>query len=203
MKILVIGASGLIGHAVADNLAKDHQVIRASRNSGDIHVDITSMASVKAMFEQTGELDAVIIAAGRQSYGHITQLSSEEFALGLNEKVMGQINVVLAGQSALRDGGSFTLTSGIITDPPFPGGICAHTDNAALESFVRVAATELPHGLRINAVSPAVVIASEDHPYPAESLPAGLRQITAADVALRYRRSIEEGQSGSVYNAWG
>ena len=40
MKILMIGVSGLIDHAAADNLKRDLQAIRASRHSGDIHVDI-------------------------------------------------------------------------------------------------------------------------------------------------------------------
>lgn len=202
MKILIIGANGLIGRAVAENLQSDHTVIRAGRTTGDILVDVLDMSSVKAMFASVGQIDAVVTTTGRQAYGPIASLTSEDFKLGLNDKVIGQINIVLAGQSVLSDGGSFTLSSGIMQTSPFQGGICAYTNNAAIESFVRVAATELQRNLRINVVSPTIVIPSKDQPLPAEMVPPGLHQIPAADVALSYRKSIEGKENGVVYKVW-
>ncbi|MEU2199112.1 short chain dehydrogenase [Isoptericola sp. NPDC019482] len=202
-KVLVVGASGLVGRAVAANLEADHTVVRASRSSGDVRVDVLDPSSVQAMFETVGEVDAIVTVTGRQAYGPLSAITSEEIALGLTDKVMGQINVVLAGQSALRESGTITMTSGVMSDPPFPGGIGAHTDNAAIESFARVAATELTGNRRINVVSPAVVIPSWDEPLPAHLIPAGLFQVTAPDLALSYRSSIEDGHTGEVYKVWG
>jgi hypothetical protein len=47
---------------------------------------------------------------------------------------MGQVNVVLAGQESLNDGGSFTLTSGILSEDPIRYGAAASLVNGALTS---------------------------------------------------------------------
>jgi hypothetical protein len=87
----------------------------------------------------------------------VGELTPEKFDVGLRDKLMGQVNVVLAAQDALVDGGSFTLTSGILSEDPIRLGVCASLVNGALESFVRAAAIELPRGLRINIVSPTLL----------------------------------------------
>ncbi len=53
MKIVVIGASGTVGRAVAEELSRQHQVIRVGRTQGDLQVDITSQPSVEALFEKS------------------------------------------------------------------------------------------------------------------------------------------------------
>lgn len=50
MRVVVIGGTGLIGGAVADALAARHEVVRVGHRGGDLTVDITSAASVDAMF---------------------------------------------------------------------------------------------------------------------------------------------------------
>jgi NAD(P)-dependent dehydrogenase (short-subunit alcohol dehydrogenase family) len=199
MRILVIGANGTIGRAVAAELGKSHEVLGAGRGSGDLQVDLTNFASVEAMFAQAGALDAVVTTTGKVHFGPLAQMTPEQFKLGLHDKLMGQINVVLAGQAHLRDRGSFTLTSGIIADEPIRDGSSATAVNAAIEGFVRAAATELPRGLRINAVSPTVLTESMDSygPY----FP-GFEPVPGARVALSYRRSIEGVQTGRVYRIW-
>jgi hypothetical protein len=67
--------------------------------------------------------------------------------------------------------------------------------NAALEGFVRAAATELP-GRRINVVSPTVLTESWD--VFASYFP-GFESVPAARVALAYQRSVEGVQTGRVY----
>ncbi len=105
----------------------------------------------------------------------------------------------MISQSFLNDGGSITLTSGIIADEPIRQGANATTVNAAVEGFVRGAAIELPRGVRINVVSPTVV---------EESLKAygpffpGFEAAPAARVAKAYRRSVEGSQTGRVYKVW-
>lgn len=199
MRILIIGGHGTIGRAVAAELGKTHEVVRVGRSSGDLRVDLTNFASVQAMFARAGALDAVVTTTGKVHFGPLTQMTPEQFKLGLQDKLMGQINVVLAGQQYLRDAGSFTLTSGIIADEPIRNGSNATAVNAAIEGFVRAAATELPRGQRINAVSPTVLSESMDSygPY----FP-GFEPVSGARVALGYRRSIEGVQTGRVYRIW-
>jgi len=109
---------------------------------------------------------------------------------------MGQVNAVIAGIPRLRDGGSFTLTSGITADEPIRLGTNATTVNAAIEGFVRSAATELPRGLRINAVSPTMLEEARESfgPYF-----RGFEAAPGARVALAYSRSVEGAETGRVY----
>ena len=63
-KIIVVGASGTIGRAVADLLGQTHQVIRVGNRQGDDTVDLSSKASIEKVFERIGTIDAAICAAG-------------------------------------------------------------------------------------------------------------------------------------------
>jgi uncharacterized protein YbjT (DUF2867 family) len=90
VKVLVIGASGLIGNGVANELAKNHQVIRASRN-GDVKVDINNPDSITAMLETLGKLDAIAFAAGKVAFKPLNELTREDFVAGLTDKAIGQI----------------------------------------------------------------------------------------------------------------
>ncbi|RDJ00520.1 short chain dehydrogenase [Dyella solisilvae] len=199
MRLLLVGASGTVGQAVANELAPYHELIRAGRHSGDLRVDLTDMASVERMYEAAGPLDGVITTAGNVHFGELAQTTPAQFNLGLQDKLMGQVNVVLAGIRHLRDGGSFTLTSGITGAEPIRLGANATTVNAAIEGFVRAAATELPRGLRINVVSATLLTESQDAygPY----FP-GFEAVPGARVALAYRRSVEGVGSGRVYTVW-
>ena len=64
MKILLVGASGTLGQAVASTLGAHHEVIRAGRHGGDAQVDLTDDASVQALFAKVGKVDAVIATTG-------------------------------------------------------------------------------------------------------------------------------------------
>lgn len=76
---------------------------------------------------------------------------------------MGQVNVALVAQEYLNDGGSITLTSGIVAEQPIRFGAAASMTNAAVEGFVRGAAIELARGVRINAVSPTRYAQLREH----------------------------------------
>ncbi len=192
MKILVVGASGIIGSAIASALAERHEVVRASRN-GDVRVDIEDPASIAAMYASIGQVDAVVSAAGRGTFGALAELSDEDFALGLTSKLMGQVNLVRLGIEHVRDGGSFTLTSGILATHPAPGSAALTPTNAAVEGFARAAALELPRGLRVNVVSPGWV--AETLEAMGRDPSAGTR---ASEVAKAYLRAIEGTQNGAI-----
>ena len=55
MKILVIGASGTIGKAVASELALRHEVVTAGRTSGDHRVDIANPQSLRDLYAKQGQ----------------------------------------------------------------------------------------------------------------------------------------------------
>ena len=194
MKILVIGASGLIGKGVADELAKKHEVIRASRN-GDVQVDVNNPDSIAEMYKRVGKLDAVAFAAGKVPFKPLTELTREDFVAGLTDKAIGQIDLVLKGTDYLSDGGSFTLMSGVLAREAILTGAVASAANGAIESFVMAASVELPRGIRINSISPNVLVESPGyHDY----FP-GFEQVKLADVVRLYVKSIESPQTGQIY----
>ncbi|MDB4995123.1 MAG: short chain dehydrogenase [Myxococcaceae bacterium] len=156
MKIIVIGATGVIGSAVADALSGKHEVLRASRK-GTPAVDIEDIASVRALFAAVKGVDAVVSCAGDGKFAPLAKLTDEDFAFSVRSKLMGQVNVARLAAESLTDGGSITLTSGVLSQKPVPGSAALSLVNAGLEGFARAVALELPRKLRINVVSPGWV----------------------------------------------
>ncbi|MGF6553468.1 short chain dehydrogenase [Paraburkholderia youngii] len=195
-RIVVIGATGTLGQAVSAELKARHEVIEVGATRGQYHVDSTDPASVERLFRDIGKVDGVVTATGNVHFGPLTQMSIEQFWVGLRDKLMGQINVVFAALPYVTDGGSFTLTSGILGDEPIAQGASATTVNLALEGFVRGAAIELPRGLRINVVSPTVLTESMEAYAP---FFRGFEPVSAQRAALAYLRSVEGAQTGRVY----
>ena len=200
MKVLVVGATGAVGSAVAQALAeRGHEVLRAGRTRGDLQVDITSDASVEALYAAVGRVDAIVSAAGGLFFGPITEMRPADFNIGLQDKLLGQVRLALLGQHVLADGGSITLTTGIVADEPIRQGANATAANSGVEGFVRAAAIELPRGIRINAVSPTVL--TESLPDYGAFFP-GFESVSAARSAQAYVRSVEGPQTGRVYRVW-
>ncbi|GAB2655847.1 short chain dehydrogenase [Nocardia goodfellowii] len=155
MKILVIGATGTIGSAVAEAFTARHDVVRAARR-GAVRVDLTDTATIDALFAQVGAVDAVVCCAVSGGLTPLDVLSDSEFWRGLDGKLVGQVNLVRRALAHIRDGGSLTLTSGRFAEP-VPGSSLGYLINAGLEAFVQAAATEMPRGVRLNIVSPGWV----------------------------------------------
>ncbi|WP_282452970.1 short chain dehydrogenase [Pseudomarimonas salicorniae] len=196
MKILIVGAMGTLGKAVAAELGQRHELVTAGRASGDIRLDLTDRASMEATLARLGPLDAVVSAAGNVAFGALMEMDEGQWALGLRDKLMGQVNLALSAAKVLTDGGSITLTTGVLAEQPIRYGAAASMVNAGVQGFVRAAALELPRGLRINAVSPGVLV---------ESMPGyapwfrGFEPVPAARAALGFSRSVEGADTGQVY----
>ncbi|MCP4263221.1 MAG: short chain dehydrogenase [Planctomycetes bacterium] len=156
-KIIVVGASGTIGRAVADLLGQTHQVIRIGNRQGDYMVDLSSKASIENVFESIGSIDAAICAAGLSRFGKLGEASDDDFMFSINNKLMGQVNLVRIAQQHVSANGSITVTTGLLAREPWPGTVPTAMVNAALEGFVRAAALDASNGIRINAVSPIFV----------------------------------------------
>jgi NAD(P)-dependent dehydrogenase (short-subunit alcohol dehydrogenase family) len=200
MKIVVIGAGGVIGKAVVAELSRRHQIIPVGRKGGQYQADIADAASLRKLFETVGTVDAAIAVAGNVHFGPFGDMTSEQFKIGLHDKLLGQVQLAMIATNHLADRGSITLTSGLLSRDPIAYGVNASTVNGAVDSFVRSAALEMPRGIRINVVSPGVVV---------ESLPVygpyfrGWNAVPAARVALAYSRSVEGAQTGQVHEVPG
>jgi NAD(P)-dependent dehydrogenase (short-subunit alcohol dehydrogenase family) len=196
---MVIGASGTIGKAVVEQLGQRHEIIGVGSRSGEYQADIADIAQVRDLFAKVGQMDAVVVAAGALHFAPLASFTPQDFHVGLNSKVMGQVNVAMVAQEYLSDGGSITLTSGIVANQPIRNGASASMVNSAVEGFARGAAIELPRGLRINVVSPTVLEESMGSYGP---FFIGFEPAPARRVALSYARSVDGAQTGQVYRAW-
>lgn len=184
---MVIGATGNIGRVVADALeSRGHEVIRASRN-GEVAVDVTDAASVAALFDTVTDIDAVVVAAGSVPFKHLTELDRDDYLTAFTSKTLSQIEVVRQAIAKIRDGGSITLTSGVLSRDPIATGAAAAMANGALESFVVTAAAEAPRGIRINAVSPDVLENSPGY----HQLFAGHRPVSDAEIGRAYTLAVD------------
>ena len=193
MKIIIIGATGTIGIEVAKALsARKHEVIGASR-TGEVKLSLEDAGSIRAVFEKIRSVNAVISCAGNAAFKAFPELTDADFELGLRSKLMGQVSLARIAKDYLLDGGSITLTTGVLAMDPMPGSASVSMVNAGLEGFVRAAALEMPRRLRINAVSP---------PWVKETMvtlgmdPAS--GLAAADVAKAYVAAVEGSHQGMV-----
>lgn len=196
MKIIVVGATGIIGSAVVSELSSRHEIVKVGKNSGDFQCDITKEKSVQELFKAVGEFDALVSTVGNVHFAPFKEMTNALYQIGLQDKLMGQVNLVLIGREYIKEKGSFTLTSGILADDPIRSGSSASMVNGAIESFVRAASIEMTNGLRINAVSPTII--SEAMPKYASYF-RGFEPVPANRAALAYSKSVEGLQTGQTY----
>jgi NAD(P)-dependent dehydrogenase (short-subunit alcohol dehydrogenase family) len=195
MKIIVIGASGAVGQTAIEALGDRHEIITVGRSSGDIQLDIEDHEAVRSMYNEVGKLDAVVSAVGHGHFGGVAEMSSDQFMKGITHKVLPQVNLVLVGIEHINDGGSFTLTSGVLNRDPIRGGASAAAANGALDGFVLGAAIDMPRGIRINAVSPGLLQVSVNR-Y--DGFFPGHEPVSSERVGLAYCKSVEGAITGQV-----
>jgi len=196
MKILIVGARGAVGNTAVEALSARHDIVTAGKTSGDIHVDLEDASSVRAMYDRVGKIDAMVCAVGHGHFGPVHEMTTEQFMKGINGKLMPQVNLVLAGFEYVKDGGSFTLTSGVLNRDPINGGSSAAAANGAIDGFVKGAAVDMPRGIRINAVSPEVLEVSREK-Y--DGFFRGHHHVSNEAVGLAYSKAVEGCLNGQVF----
>jgi NAD(P)-dependent dehydrogenase (short-subunit alcohol dehydrogenase family) len=194
MKIIIVGASGTMGKYLTAAFEKEHEVITAASKGCNATVDITSTESIENMYKQVGAFDALVSTAGPTYVGPWKKLTDKEFRLGVEGKMMGQINLVLIGQHYINPKGSFTLITGALSHDPQRNFANASAANGAVEGFVRAAAIELENGIRINAVSPTVIENSPQYfPYFPGDIPVTMQQLEYG-----FRKAVFGANTGQI-----
>jgi NAD(P)-dependent dehydrogenase (short-subunit alcohol dehydrogenase family) len=193
MRVIVVGATGTIGSAVVTALSARHDVVKVGHKGGTFRVDLASPDSITQLFRAIGAFDALVSTAGLAKFAGLDELKDEDYQVGLSNKLMGQVNLVRIGRQFINDRGSFTLTSGVLSQEPMKGSASISMVNAGLEGFVRAAALELPRGIRVNVVSP---------PWVTETLIALKMDpsigMPATTVAQAYLASVEGAATGKT-----
>jgi nucleoside-diphosphate-sugar epimerase len=98
MKVIVVGASGTIGAAVASALDAEHDVVRASRR-GEPRVDLADPASIAALFATVPDADAVVCCAASAP---LTPLADDGFERSVQNKLFGQVRLAREAVGRLR-----------------------------------------------------------------------------------------------------
>jgi NAD(P)-dependent dehydrogenase (short-subunit alcohol dehydrogenase family) len=195
MRILVVGGEGTVGKAAISGFSKGHDIVRAGRKSGDVLVDVLDEASVIAMFAKLKTVDAVVACTGHSYFGPVATMTPTQFLDGVKDKVMGQVNLVLLGMAHITDGGSFTLTSGILSRDPIRQGSNAAATDGAIDAFVIGAAIEMPRGIRINAVSPGLLA---DAAQKYDGYFPGHIPVSSQRVGFAFAKSVEGAINGQI-----
>ena len=194
MKTLIIGATGTIGKEIKRlSKTRGDTVISASRLS-DPSINIEDSNSLEDYFEDSPELDAIICVAGNASFGRLADLNDDQIKIGLNSKLLGQINLVRKAIKKLNPGGTIILTGGMLAFSPWPETSNIAMANAGLEGFVKAASLELSDNKRVAIVHPPLVqetakaMGIDSTPWP-----------TASKVAETYLNAISDQSKGTSF----
>jgi len=199
-KIILIGSSGVIGSATYKKFKENGYDVIAATYSGrdNTHtIDIQSIESIRSFFQKVGKFDALVSTTGKVAFKNISEITQEDWNFSFQNKLLGQINLVQEGAKFINDGGSFTLTTGILNVEPIALGSIASTVNAGLEAFVKSASLEYSR-FRVNAVSPTVVEEALGNYGP---FFVGYKSVMAEVVASTYLKSVAGIANGSVLKA--
>ena len=194
-KVLVIGATGLLGRNIVDKLTGKAEVITASLNDQSHSVDLSLPNSLKALFARVGKVDAIVCTAGMVNFVPWQAATDDDWQFGINNKMMGQINIMRFGAEYLNEGGAIILTTGILAQYPFANSGIVSAVNIAVESAIKSASIEVEN-VRFNAVSPGWVKETLEA-MDMDSAPG----LPAADIAQVYVDLIDKSESGEIYPA--
>jgi len=188
--VLVTGAGRGIGAAIADHfLAEGARVIRGDLQGGDLRMDVRDRASVAAAMEAVrtkhGGLDVLVNNAGLICIGGPEQTSGEEWDNLVATNLTGLFNCIQAALPLMagRTGASIVNLASVSAEKGGGaiGNVWYGTTKAGVVALTKGLGRELgPKGIRINAISPAVVDTAMTH----DMLATGLGQKAIARIPL-------------------
>ena len=175
---IVIGASGGIGGAVAQRLARDgfaitahyagnparaENVVGAIRSAGGranaVKADVASESDVGALFKATldafGRIDVVVHTAGIMPMSPIEAGDLATFDKVIATNLRGSFIVMSHAARHVSSGGRIIAFSSSVVAKSFPGYGCYIASKCGVEGLVRVLANELRgRNITVNAVAP-------------------------------------------------
>lgn len=170
-KIVIIGGSAGIGLATAKALAGfGAKIVIASRSKARLdaaaaqigngavghQLDVTDVRAIEAFFGTLGPFDHLATPAAAGAVGMFLEIDPAKVRAHIESKLWGQYFAARYGAPMLREGGSITFFSGVVSRKPLPGATTAALATGAIESFARVLALELAP-IRVNCVTPGII----------------------------------------------
>src|SRR5262249_34752847 len=127
---------------------------------GDVRDETTCAAWVRTARERFGGLDGLVNAAGVIAPGGLLETAPAEWDRVMDSNVRSIFLLTRAASAELiaRKGSVVNLSS-VAGPRPYAGLLAYCVSKAAVDAFTRCVALDLaPHGVRVNAVNPGVVV---------------------------------------------
>jgi NAD(P)-dependent dehydrogenase (short-subunit alcohol dehydrogenase family) len=132
---------------------------------------------------------------GKLPFATFKEMQESDFNEGIQNKLVGQINVVRTALPILVQHGAIVFTSGILSEQPLLKTVCAAAANGAINACALALATELQGRARVNAVSPSMVADSVNvHGRSYD----GLELTSMEDLVKAYRFCLSSLVNGKV-----
>ncbi|RKF21763.1 SDR family oxidoreductase [Altericroceibacterium spongiae] len=151
------GAELFIGSSQADKVQQACQALGESASGAAI--DVKQESSIANFFAQTGPFDHLVYTAGdwgSRDPKKITEVDITDFDNLLSVRFTGALLAVKHGFPQIREGGSITLTGGMVAHRPRKGAPLTTAMAGAIEHLVRGLAVDLGP-VRVNAVCPGAI----------------------------------------------
>jgi len=181
--VLVTGAAGGIGGAVAARLrAAGAEVIETDLGAGR-PCDITDRAAVDALFAWAGPLWAVVHAAALcGGSGRFDEVAPSAFDRYIAVNLTGSFNVLHAAARAMvarRQGGRIVAIGSVNAIAAEPGASPYVAAKGGLRMLVKAAAVDLArHGITVNLVHPGPITVPRNAAlFGAEGMAQGLGRL--------------------------
>ena len=188
--VLVTGGGRGIGESIAEHFnVAGARVYRGDIRDGNLDLDVTDRASVAAAMEKIraahGGLDVLVNNAGLICVGPADRTPGEEWDRLVATNVTGLFNCIQAALPLMqgREGASIVNIASVSAEKGGGaiGNVWYGTTKAAVVALTKGLGRELgPKGIRINAISPAVVDTRMTH----DLLATGLGQKAIARIPL-------------------
>ena len=188
--VLVTGGGRGIGAAIADHFAAEGaRVHRGDLQGGDLHLDVRDRKSVAAAMQAVRDehrgLDVLVNNAGLICTGGPEQTSGEEWDNLVATNLTGLFNCIQAALPLMagRSGAAIVNLASVSAEKGGGaiGNVWYGTTKAGVVALTKGLGRELgPRGIRINAISPAVVDTAMTH----DMLATGLGQKAIARIPL-------------------
>lgn len=207
-KVLLTGASGGLGQAIARTLAGRGATLLLTGRRADVleplaaeldgaqalAVDLSDPTEVERLLEQTGEVDILIANAALPGSGRLESFSAEQIdrAIAVNLRVPIVMAHALAPRMAARGSGHLLFMSSLSGKAATAGSSIYNATKFGLRGFASAIRAELrPTGVGVSAVFPGFIREAGMFADSKAKLPPGVGTRSPEDVADAVVEAIE------------
>ena len=170
--VAVVGGGSGIGRATTELCVRlganvtissrnQQRLLEVSAEIGEpvrpVPLDMTDPESVDEWADQMGVIDHLVISASSAIHGSFAGTHLRDVRSMFDAKFFGPYHVAKAALPSIREGGSITFFSGVLSRRPGMNCSGLGAVNGAVEALARGLALELGPVIRVNCLSPGMV----------------------------------------------